>query len=502
METRKHHLAESHDLYHEIFGSILDRSEIAPYLLLKTHDYESALRQTTKVMGNRGFDVQEESGELGSGESARALRYVEHAIGYCLNFIFPSLKGQLRKVEELNSSGRQAYRDCLSGIARAELILNDSHFREIIFADPRHLFLMASSIKYKHVFYGYKGENIEIPAEWQQAACSLLKTAYLIKSIEEDSQDINDYAQLSLFFINNGQDLHGLYDYDWNRPLRLPDNESAQRAYVKIATFFQKLKNYITHDSAKGCLVFNSGDGVDVDIVKIESRLKSPQSILTKLGKNVEGEVHNIRDLLALTFILKNIDDTLMLFHALQKRGVILQENTLSQTITQTLFEEPQDMASAVRNLLVSLDKSSGRQYAVDESEIMEYAKKFYGSLSFNARKNPHSAMGHNKFQCKLNVSIPIHRNAETGRIMLPGTDEYLNRQDAVKTTEQHTLALELRISDEQSWHLSEQKGDSHHDAYKFRQLLHVMNRLFSGHFQFPAEHIDQLRADQKKLFR
>ncbi|HYQ47462.1 MAG TPA: hypothetical protein VEP69_00225, partial [Thermodesulfovibrionales bacterium] len=67
--------------------------------------------------------------------------------------------------------------------------------------------------------------------------------------------------------------------------------------------------------------------------------------------------------------------------------------------------------------------------------------------------------------------------------------------------TEQHTLGVELRISDEQSWRLSEQKGDSHHDAYKFRQLASVMNRVFRNVFRMPAGCLEQLRRDQARLF-
>jgi len=40
----------------------------------------------------------------------------------------------------------------------------------------------------------------------------------------------------------------------------------------------------------RGDIVFNSGDGVAVDIVEIKARLKSPESMFTKLGKEVEGD--------------------------------------------------------------------------------------------------------------------------------------------------------------------------------------------------------------------
>ncbi|MDH3879349.1 MAG: hypothetical protein OET18_16005, partial [Desulfobacterales bacterium] len=78
---------------------------------------------------------------------------------------------------------------------------------------------------------------------------------------------------------------------------------------------------------------------------------------------------------------------------------------------------------------------------------------------------------------------------------------EYKERASQNKTTEQHTLALELRISDEKSWMESEYRQDANHDAYKFRQLIAVMNRLFKGFFHLPEENHAKLREDQKKMF-
>jgi uncharacterized protein (TIGR04562 family) len=298
-----------------------------------------------------------------------------------------------------------------------------------------------------------------------------------------------------------GQSLHDLFNYNWENPARLPEGESAQRAFVKISTFFHKLKESMTVNEEKGCLVFNSGDGVEVDIVDIKARLKSPESMFTKLGKDVEGEAYDIRDILAITFILKSRDDTLTLFHALQKRGVILQENTVSHSITQTLFDNPENMMEAVRRLMVSLSQSEGNREMPRKKELLANAKQFFEALSINAAKNLHSSLGHRKFQCKINFSLPIHRMADTNRILIPGTPLYAKRGQLGKTTQQHTLGVELRISDEQSWHMSEQKGDSHHDAYKFRQLVSVMNRIFKPLFRFPKENFAQLRKDQGKLF-
>jgi uncharacterized protein (TIGR04562 family) len=493
--------AVNRELHHEIFGSILDRGEMAPFLLLRATGYESARSQAAKMMGNRGFDVLGNN-ELQESERQRALAYVEQVYNYFFNWMIPFFRNQAEGLAALNSANALLYRDCLRAVGKTESVLRDAEFRQIVGDDPRHLFLLASSRKYPRVFYGYKGANLDIPVKWQQAACSMLKMGHLIKSIEEDSQDIDDYARLGLFLETQGQGLHDLYSYDWENPGRLPESESVQRAFVKISTFFHKLKESMAFDAKKGCLVFNSGDGVEVGIAEFKARLKSPESMVTKLGKDVEGEAYDIRDILAITFILKSRDDTLKLFHALQKRGVILQENTASHSITQTLFDNPESMREAVRRLLISLSQSGGGDEMPGEEELLAHAKKFYEALSVNAAKNLYSSLGHKKFQCKINFSLPIHRAAATNKIMIPGTPLYAKRDRISKKTKQHTLGVELRISDEQSWRLSEQKGDSHHDAYKFRQLLSLMNRIFKNTFRFPEERIPQLRKDQLQLFR
>lgn len=223
--------------------------------------------------------------------------------------------------------------------------------------------------------------------------------------------------------------------------------------------------------------------------------------MVTKLGKDLEGEAFDIRDILALTFILKDKDDTLKLFHALQKKGVILQENTASHAITQTLFDTPSCMIEAVRRLMVSLSQSAGHEAVYTEQELLANAETFYNALSMNAAKNQHSSLGHRKFQCKISFSLPIHRVAKTHKIIIPGTPLYARRDGIDKHTQQHTLGVELRISDEQSWRTSEQKGDSHHNAYKFRQLVAVMNRVFKTVFHLPKDRLGQLKQDQARLF-
>ena len=494
------HMPSSQELHHEIFGSILDRTEMTPFLLLPARDYATALSQAAKMMGNRGFDILGNA-ELQESEKERATRYVERVYRYFLDWLFPFVRKQLEGLVALQSANSDLYHRCLYAIGEIEAVLMSTEFRRIVSEDPRHLFLLASSRRYPCVLHGYRGRDLDVPASWQHIACSMLKMGHLIKSVEEDSQDINDYAQLGFFLEAQGQSLDDLYRYAWDNPKHIPDNEPAQRAFVKVSTFFHKLKQSLTLDENRGCLVFNSGDGVCVDIVEIKARLKSPESMFTKLGKDVEGEAYDIRDILAITFILKSMDDTLKLFHALQKRGVILQENTASHSITQTLFDSPQSMREAVRRLMVSLAQSAGSEETPGEEDLLANARTFYKALSVNAARNLDSSLGHRKFQCKIAFSLPIHRAADTNEIMIPGTPVYTMRDRVRKKTQQHTLGVELRISDEQSWSASEQKGESHHDAYKFRQLVSVMNRVFSGTFQVSKESLAQLRKDQEALF-
>lgn len=490
----------SQELYHEIFGSVLDRTEMTPYLLLQAADYSHALKQVTHMMRNRGFDTVGGS-KLIASEKRRALRYVIQAYRYFFDWMFPFAKQQFEGLVAMKSPNDGVYRACLRAITTIESVLATPDFRDLVLEDPRHLFLLASSRKYPHIFSGYKGTDREIPQEWQQAGCALLKMSHLIKSIEEDSQDINDYAQLGLFLASEGMSLHDLYQHDWEHPIHLPKSESAQRAYVKLSTFFHKLKESMLFDDEKDCLVFNSGDGVEVDIVAIKARLKSPESMFTKLGKDLEGEAWDIRDILAITFLLKSKDDTLKLFHALQKRGVILQENTASHSITQTLFDSPEEMLEATRRLMKSLAQSEGKDTEPDKKALLANACGFFDALNVNAESNLYSSIGHRKLQCKIAFSLPIHRAADTNKMMIPGTQLYEKRDQTPKITRQHTLGIELRISDAESWNSSELKGESHHDAYKFRQIVSVMNRVFKGVFSLPEDQFIQLREDQGKLF-
>lgn len=491
----------NHELHHEIFGSILDRSELRPYLLLAAHDYASALRQTSKMLANRGFDITAD-GALPASEQQRADAYYQQAYRYFHDGVYPFVLRQLQQLSALDSSNLPHYQQAIHALQQIISTLHDVSFTQLLDNDPRHLFLLAAAEKYPELLVGAPGIQGAIPPSWQQTACALLKLAHLIKSVEEDSQDINDFAQLGLFLEAQQQSLDDLYRYDWDNPQPIPVSEPAQQAFVKIATFFHKLKESVYVDPQQQCLVFDSGDGVRVQIMEIKARLKSPASMFTKLGKDLEGEAFDIRDILAITFILHDKDDTLKLFHALQKRGVILQENTASHSITQTLFDTPESMLAAVQRLMVSLAQSAGDANEPTADELLANAQSFYQALSVNAAKNQHSSLGHRKFQCKITFSLPLHRSLDTHEILIPGTAKYLQRHHIAKTTQQHTLGVELRISDQHSWQDSEQKGDSHHNAYKFRQLVAVLNRIFKPTFTFPPECNAQLRRDQARLFQ
>ena len=365
------------ELHHEIFGSILDQTEMKPFLLQSATDYATSLRQATRMMANRGFDTLD-CAELRTSERARASQYIHRAYDYFFKELFPSVSGQLAGLALLRTPNETLYRCCLSAIPEIAAILNDGSFRSLVDDDPRHLLLLASSRRYPLVFDGYQGRAMAVPTAWQQAACGLLKMVHLIKSIEEDSQDINDYAELGFFLGARGIGFNDLSAFAWERPPQIPDTEPARRAFVKISLFFHRLRESLSFDNKKNYLVFRSGDGVEVEIAEVKARFKSPASMITKLGKDVEGEAFDIRDILAVTFILMDRNDTLKLFHALQKRGVILQENTVSNSITQTLFNNPESMKEAVRRLMISLVRGRGNNELPDEGTVASAAGAFF----------------------------------------------------------------------------------------------------------------------------
>src|ERR1019366_8583983 len=221
--------------------------------------------------------------------------------------------------------------------------------------------MLASLRKYPHLFRGHPGAPTREQSEpWQRMACSILKMAHLIKSLEEDSQEIHQYAQLGLHLETKRQNLGDLFHFDFTTASVFPKDDASRIAFVKLSTFFYRLRESLGFDASKQCHVFHSGDGVEVDIVDVKARLKSPESMLSKLGKDVEGEVHDIRDILAITLLLKSRHDTL------------------------TLFANPDDMIEAVRRLMHALAHSEGHRARPSRAQLQKNALHFFNALGSN----------------------------------------------------------------------------------------------------------------------
>ena len=61
---------------------------MTPFLLLPARNYDSALKQVTKMMVNRGFDTLGDD-ELATSEGERAARYIRRAYAIILDRVFP-----------------------------------------------------------------------------------------------------------------------------------------------------------------------------------------------------------------------------------------------------------------------------------------------------------------------------------------------------------------------------------------------------------------------------
>src|SRR5512135_3009390 len=116
------------ELHHEIFGSILDQTEMTPFLLQPATDYFSSLRQASKMMANRGFDTLG-SDKLRPSERERAAHYIRLAYDYCFKGLFPFVSRQLEGLIVLQSPNEALYRTCLSSVAGAGAILMDRSFK-------------------------------------------------------------------------------------------------------------------------------------------------------------------------------------------------------------------------------------------------------------------------------------------------------------------------------------------------------------------------------------
>src|SRR5208337_2992802 len=109
------HTPSRQELHHEIFGSILDRTEMTPFLLLPTKDYATALSGASKMMGNRGFDILDNA-DLQESEKERANKYIERVRRYFLDWLFPFVRKQLEALDALQSPNADLYRHCLHSL--------------------------------------------------------------------------------------------------------------------------------------------------------------------------------------------------------------------------------------------------------------------------------------------------------------------------------------------------------------------------------------------------
>jgi hypothetical protein len=128
---------------------------MTPFLLLPARDYATALYQAARMMGNRGFDILGNS-ELQESERERANKYIDRVHGYCLDWLFPFVRKQLEGLSALQSSNAALYQQFLHAIGEIESVFMNAEFRRIVSEDPRHLFLLASSRRYPHVFPGIR----------------------------------------------------------------------------------------------------------------------------------------------------------------------------------------------------------------------------------------------------------------------------------------------------------------------------------------------------------
>ena len=98
------------ELYHDIFGSVLDRTELTPYLLRNCSNFQTAIEKTTMMLGNRGFLVSD--GELANGELARLSEDINQAIFYFTKWLRPLAKEHLQQLSSLSNERTGFLQNC------------------------------------------------------------------------------------------------------------------------------------------------------------------------------------------------------------------------------------------------------------------------------------------------------------------------------------------------------------------------------------------------------
>src|SRR5512147_1807478 len=123
-----------HELHHEIFGSILDRTEMTPFLLLPARDYATSLVQAARMMANRGFDTRGD--ELPDSEREMAAQYIGRSHAYIFIWLFPFVTRQLEGPAPPRSPNAGLSRNCLRAVGEAGSVLRNPDFRRVVDEDP------------------------------------------------------------------------------------------------------------------------------------------------------------------------------------------------------------------------------------------------------------------------------------------------------------------------------------------------------------------------------
>ena len=96
------------EFHYEIFGSILDQTEMTLFLLQSAVDYATSLIQATRMMANHGFDTTG-SVELRESKSKRAMQYIRHDYDYYLRKLLPFVSDQLNTLISCAGTRRSCF---------------------------------------------------------------------------------------------------------------------------------------------------------------------------------------------------------------------------------------------------------------------------------------------------------------------------------------------------------------------------------------------------------
>jgi hypothetical protein len=251
---------------------------MTPYMLRNCGDYGEALLRANGMLANRGFDMSTDA--LETGEIERAAGYVKQSVEYIDSALLPFVRNQLELLADSGSPAERLYREAIDSVDEIHAMLSGGKFRELIEEDPRHLFLLSSSAKYPHLFHGYRGENLYVPRKWKMMGCTILKMCHLIRSIEEDSQDINDYARLGMFLESRGKSSgprrHGL-----GEPTDIPEDECARPRFVTIGDSSEAGQSVSRREDG----LVSMGDGVKFDNRQIRRGSRARKQSQTRQGR-------------------------------------------------------------------------------------------------------------------------------------------------------------------------------------------------------------------------